>query len=399
MVLGSIGSAISGGLGLYSGLKQSKSAGDAYKAQIRALEQQLGLTQGALERGQAGGDALEGLLNNWLQSAGTTGQFNPDTLNALSQQFLADQAASSGQAQGLASQQAAAILANALGGMQQSFGNFAQIGDPPDVSRQVGNVQSEKVDTGVRRNYFDDELGAIAQRYLNNFNENTSRAANQAFGQSEVDSIRRGMERSSYDIESRKAVADMVAQRGNEDQINAINAAIGELGQKLGMEGELQRQFMTHQQGTLMQPEFLLRQLGLESETGLNSYGAMLQGLGLGHGINVDNIGAASGMARTGAMNASDMMNTGSNLFNSMLNAQQIMSNNQGLRAGTMSELNNQIGYPLTMRQGATNSAQNNYANMSHSWGNTGNSQAENAARSFSAFGDMWDYFNRSAGG
>lgn len=112
-------------------------------------------------------------------------------------------------------------------------------------------IDTPDTDVSAYEGGYDALVNRLSQDYLDRFSSETDRSAREAIGQQQSDSIRKGMERSTYDIESGRAVADTVARRRNQDVVAAVEQAVKHVASRQGLDTGNQQMRLAELEGGL----------------------------------------------------------------------------------------------------------------------------------------------------
>jgi hypothetical protein len=273
--------------GLFSGRSASKAASEAAALTREQLQFDQGMARRSVDISEEAGDALSAALEQFVATYGSAGSFDPNAIAALSDLFADERTGFRTGMQGAAEREGATAFGRDAA-MGRGFAAFADdMGFTPgaDYSSYFGDVGAPDTDISVREGVYDGLVDRLATAYLDKFSYETDRSAREALASQDADAISRGLERSTYDIESEKGVADVVARRRNQDVIAAVEQAIGHVGKLQGLDtGNLQMR-MSEFGGELERGGFGLRLGGTRLEADHAEMQDRIQGVGAGQGL------------------------------------------------------------------------------------------------------------------
>lgn len=262
--------------GLFSGRSASKAASEAAALTREQLQFDQAMAGRAVGISDEAGDALSSALEQFSKAYGSTGSFDPQMIAALGDLFADERMGFRTGMQGAAEREGATAFGRdaAVG---RGFAAFADsMGFTP--GSDYGGFIDTSTDLTAREGVYDGLVDRLATAYLDKFQYETDRSAREALASQDADAISRGLERSTYDIESEKGVADVVARRRNQDVIAAVEQAIGQVGKLQGLDTGNLSMRMAEAQGQLQRGGALLEAERAEIQD-------RIQGVGAGQGL------------------------------------------------------------------------------------------------------------------
>lgn len=204
-----------GGAGVVGGVLAGNRA-DRAANQANALTQaQIDQSGRILEIGNDAGTALERAFRDYLKNIGDAGFFTTENVNDASARYYDDIMAETGMVR-------SAMDARRRGG----YSGAEQFIEAVDAAGRPYYIPVGVSPTGgFREGNYDGLVNELSSAFLARLNAESADAIDQIMGEQSSDAIRRGLDRSTYDIETSRAAAGQVARMRNQNVLAATQAA------------------------------------------------------------------------------------------------------------------------------------------------------------------------------
>lgn len=314
-----------------SGLFDS-SMSDAKDAQRKSLALQTELAKRSAAIGDEGGAALADAFKQYLDSVGSEGFYTPDKIDQLSNKFEAarrgEHVQEKAQVENLMEDLMG--LGGQIGGDTPNYNEIANIA-PGDYKRYAdvspGNYYDEmgriNANVSAREGNYDGLINELSQGYLDRFSNNTERAVDNIYANQEVDAIRRGMDRSTYDIQSKRAASAEAKKLYDEDVMKSIDEALAFIQGRQGLDTGNQGMRLNQLQGESSVAELGMNAVGQNVGDRFKRGGMMLNAEAQGQGDRYKSAGLRMSAGQNSIMDKIRSLEAGQNL----------MANSQNMRA------------------------------------------------------------------
>jgi hypothetical protein len=418
--LGGIASLIGAGTSLYSGISAANSADDLAGLAENNAALQAALAARSQEIGDAAGDDLEAALTAFLGNTGNSGFFNPGRISDLSSGFMDEITNDRRSIERGRDLTMTGANAGAYDNMSEIMGIAGGMGLPgtageslrgvdgglpwgPDVSifleaagmdpYQVAEMVTgqPQFDLQADPSDFYGDVSGLANEIYASLGDGTDRAIQAVLGEQAADAERRGMERSSYDIATKRMAADFAAERYAADKDRAVDKAFEIIGGYSDLAEQKQAGEIRELSSILGQDEMSLAARGMDFNELMGSIGMGTELLGAGKSMAwgdrssaLQEIAGIRGLAGSDSFDATNM-------------ALGLEGGIQGLRQGTLNEIISSVVTPYQVRStGAKEAAAplygagGQYTDLAKSYAGAAGSAGEAAATWFDQANKWW---------
>lgn len=225
---------ISGGIAAAGGLMASQRAGEASDASLEAIRAQIAAANRLAGIGDEAGGALAEAFKAYIANVG--GGFSAEGFDDL--------------AGGIAHERAGGRdrIANAVDGfladMQRGGATRDGILSTASGMRPGVGTSGPSVPMLTEGNY-SDEIHRLATDFRGALDASSKGTVNRIMGVQEADAMSRGLDRSTYGIQTRKAAADQIATLSNENMLKAVQMATQQVGQNQALDLALNNASLT----------------------------------------------------------------------------------------------------------------------------------------------------------
>lgn len=418
------------GLNIASGVSGllDDSAEDAYAAQIRALDQQGDMSERIAAIGDRAGGELSKAYEEYLGRVGDTGFFDPQEIANLSNFFKQEYGREFTNEGKAINNYKDEILRQGMG----HAGNMHQWGDTfrdeivgyadslgidpnylaevqamdPDMAAADAAIAGANTDIGFREGQYDQLVNDLSSQYLDTFEDNTQREVDRMYSMTEADAIRKGMDRSTYDIEAKKGAMSQAKSMRDQDVIKAIDQALAHVGQRQQADLQNQQGRVTEFSGGMDRAGLGMKRAGVgmeRAQLGMNArqqeINEKMRALEMSRGLNTTGLDAGRAFYRDGINTSSGLYDAGAGLrgkqYSLVPNRQHTAMGrafgtwgnlNKGRQSG-LNELTYTIGKPYEFQSTGASNAGQMMGNTASGWGNATTAASQARAGQMKALG------------
>ena len=264
--------------GIISGFQNSSIADDALQNSKEFTELQKAQINRINTISDDGSDDLASAMAGYINTVGDAGFFNPQEISNLSGYLGEDRDADRRQVE----------RDLVTGSAMHENAGLERLGDDLTMGTAMANQfytdSGITADASARVGGYDGSIDALASDYYNTYSDINEREANRFLGNIEADGIRKGRSSSTADIETRKAAADVMAEKGQQAFTKSIADAISTLGQRQSLDAGDQQQRLAEHGAEIAES-------GLDLNASGQNFNQYLAGLNSAQGLrtNADN--------------------------------------------------------------------------------------------------------------
>lgn len=182
------------------------------------------------EIGQETANTYQDAIQSYYDSLGGAGMYDPQTVSDLAAFYENEFQDERGWVQ----QNINDLLMGSEPGIQGKQGEYMGGQDAFGTADYMGMVPGAAPD--YTEGNYDQLVNELATGYYDTFARQADRAIAEVYGNQRADSLRRGLGRSTYDIESKKAASSQAARMRDEAVTKAVNQALSHAGKRQGMD-------------------------------------------------------------------------------------------------------------------------------------------------------------------